>query len=72
MPNFIDIFRQRGNISFWGMRNVAISLLPSDKMELDKLYNMKKEVYTQLRSLGFIYITMDLKGYRTGAMNETL
>ena len=40
--------------------------------ELDKLYNMKEEIYTQLRSLGFIYITMDLKGYRTGAMNETL
>ena len=39
MPNFIDIFRQRGQISFTGMRNVAMSLLPTDKMKLDKLYN---------------------------------
>ena len=39
MPNFIDIFRQRGQISFTGMRNVAMSMLPTDKMKLDKLYN---------------------------------
>ena len=39
MPNFINIFRQRGQISFTGMRNVAMSLLPTDKMKLDKLYN---------------------------------
>ena len=39
MPNFIDIFRHRGQISFTGMRNVAMSLLPTDKMKLDKLYN---------------------------------
>ena len=39
MPNFIDIFRQRGQISFTGMRSVAMSMLPTDKMKLDKLYN---------------------------------
>ena len=39
MQNFIDIFRQRGQISFTGMRSVAMSMLPTDKMKLDKLYN---------------------------------
>lgn len=39
MANFVELFRQRGNISFMGMRNVALSMLPSDKMKLDKLYN---------------------------------
>lgn len=39
MPNFVDIFSQRANISFLGMRNVAMSMLPTNKMELDKLYN---------------------------------
>ena len=39
MPNFIDIFRHKGQISFTGMRNVAMSLLPTEKMKLDKLYN---------------------------------
>ena len=39
MPNFIDIFRQKGQISFTGMRSVAMSMLPTDKMKLDKLYN---------------------------------
>lgn len=37
--SFIDIFRSKGNFSFLGMRNAAMSMLPRDKMELDKLYN---------------------------------
>lgn len=28
MPNFVQIFKERGNISFVGMRDTAISLLP--------------------------------------------
>ena len=30
------------------------------------------EVYAYLKSLGFRYVTLDLGGYRTGSMNETL
>lgn len=37
MP-FIDRFIQRGNISFVGMRDTAISLLPSDRTTRNKLY----------------------------------
>ena len=38
MP-FIEEYRRRGVISFAGMRSAAISLLPSNGMELDKLYH---------------------------------
>lgn len=41
MP-FIELFRQKGDQSFQGMRNVALSLLPKDSMELDRLYNELK------------------------------
>lgn len=37
MP-FIQAFRQRGDLSFQGMRNTALSLLPTDPMERDRLY----------------------------------
>lgn len=39
MSNFTRQFINRGDISFIGMRNTAMSLLPIDKTELDKLYN---------------------------------
>ena len=38
MQRFIDIFKQGGEISFTGMRNAALSLLPHDKAARNKLY----------------------------------
>ena len=39
MTEFKRHFINRGDISFIGMRNTAMSLLPTDRTELDKLYN---------------------------------
>lgn len=39
MSNFTKEFVSRNDISFIGMRNTALSLLPNDKVALDKLYN---------------------------------
>lgn len=30
------------------------------------------KVYTAFKKIGFIYVSLDMKGYRTGSMNETL
>lgn len=46
-----------------------IEVLPED---MDLLLKLRERVTAALRDLGFNYVTMDLKGYRTGAMNETL
>ena len=29
-------------------------------------------VYEKFKAFGFAYVTLDLKGYRTGSMNEVL
>ncbi|MBP5180406.1 MAG: ATP-dependent sacrificial sulfur transferase LarE [Clostridiales bacterium] len=34
--------------------------------------DMREEVYKELKKIGFRYISLDLQGYRTGSMNETL
>jgi uncharacterized protein len=34
--------------------------------------DLRKNIIGKLRKLGFIYITLDLQGYRTGSMNEEL
>ena len=32
----------------------------------------RKEISSELKRLGFKYVTMDMDGYRTGSMNEVL
>lgn len=33
---------------------------------------LRKEIISRFRSIGFSYVTLDLSGYRTGSMNEVL
>ena len=48
-----------------------IEILPE---EFEKILAdaVRKNIYLQLKSFGFSYVTLDLLGYRTGSMNETL
>lgn len=46
-----------------------IEIMPE---EFPRLLAVREQVYTQLKGFGFTYVTMDLQGYRTGSMNETL
>ncbi len=46
-----------------------IEIMPE---EFEKLLANREEVYSKFQSYGFTYVAMDLRGYRTGSMNETL
>lgn len=48
-----------------------IEILPE---EFEKLLRpeVREQVLSEFQSYGFTYVTMDLKGYRTGSMNETI
>lgn len=46
-----------------------IEVLPS---EFQKLLENNMRIVNSFQEYGFTYVTMDLKGYRTGSMNETL
>ena len=46
-----------------------IEVAPED---MERFLGNADEVTGKLKSLGFTYVTMDLKGYRTGSMNEVL
>lgn len=52
-------------------RMARIELL-SEEMERLMEPGMRKEVTDYLEELGFSYVTLDLKGYRSGSMNEGL
>ncbi|MEO8168319.1 MAG: ATP-dependent sacrificial sulfur transferase LarE [bacterium] len=44
------------------------------KEEITRLLDdtLRERVVAHMKSLGFIYVTLDLQGYRTGSMNEVL
>ncbi len=46
-----------------------IEVLPED---MDKIISQKDNIHQFFKELGFLYITLDLKGYRPGSMDEVL
>ena len=55
--------RRHGNLA-------RIEILPD---EMEKLTpEIRKAVYSGVKKAGFAYVTLDLQGYRTGSMNETI
>lgn len=50
-------------------RMARIEIMPD---EFEKLMENRELIVKNLKDNGFTYITMDLQGYRTGSMNETL
>ena len=61
-------FRQL-RVRIHGENLARIEVMPS---ELEKLFSMRETITQKLKEAGFAYITMDLQGYRTGAMNEVI
>ena len=43
-----------------------------EEMKLALSLDMAAEITRRLKALGFKYVTLDLEGYRTGALNESL
>jgi uncharacterized protein len=48
-----------------------LELLPGEMLMLGS-EELRLRIYDDLRKLGFTYVSADLKGYRTGSMNEVL
>ena len=51
-----------------------LARIETDETGFDALLNKdtRNKIYEQFKAIGFTYIGLDLKGYRTGSMNETL
>ena len=49
-----------------------IARIEIEPKEFEKLLSVREKIYRQFQSFGFTYVTLDLLGYRTGSMNETL
>jgi uncharacterized protein len=49
-----------------------LARVETDEAGLDALVLNRVEIAAHLKSLGYLYVTVDLSGYRTGSMNEAL
>ncbi len=65
----LDLGFKQLRVRIHGENLTRIEVLPA---ELEKLLASRQEILKALHQAGFAYITMDLQGYRTGAMNEVL
>jgi uncharacterized protein len=65
----LDLGFKQLRVRIHGENLARIEVLPS---ELEKLLSLRQEITKALKDAGFAYITMDLQGYRTGAMNEVI
>ena len=62
---------RRFRVRFHDEHTARIEVEPA---EMGKILDaaFRADLVATFKALGFIYVTMDLKGYRTGAMNEVL
>jgi uncharacterized protein len=66
----LDLGFHQVRVRIHGMM-ARIEILPEEFPKLIEESN-RKQIQDKLTGVGFTYVTMDLKGYRTGSMNETL
>ena len=52
--------------------NLARIEVPEDSIEKLAASATRKKVFEALKGLGFTHVSLDLKGYRTGSMNESV
>jgi uncharacterized protein len=57
--------RFHGNLARIETDDAGLKLLLSEK-------NLREAIYKKFKEIGFVYVSIDLLGYRTGSMNETL
>ena len=49
-----------------------LARIEAEEAALPLLIEQREEIDITLKSLGFAYVSLDLRGYRTGSMNEVL
>ena len=65
-------------LSKYGFKNIRLrtsnktARIEVDKKDIKKIIKKKDEIIKKLKSLGYLYITVDLEGFRSGSMNEIL
>lgn len=66
------VLREMGFTQFRVRSHGNLARIEFIKSEMDKGWAMRERIEVKLRENGFTYVAIDARGYRTGAMNESL
>jgi len=69
-----DILRGHGFRQFRVRHYESIARIELPAMDFDRFMtpDVREDVVNRLKELGYLYVTLDLQGYRMGSMNEPL
>lgn len=65
-----DFLWRQGFTQFRVRSHGLLARIEVPKADMDRLYEMADEVARTFRALGYLYVTLDLMGYRMGSMDE--
>lgn len=69
-----DTLRSLGFVEFRVRHHGKVARIEVPTAEIQKLVteSIRQQIIDQLKTIGFQYITLDLEGFRTGSLNESL
>lgn len=69
-----DFLRDKGFSQVRVRHHEKIARIEVEPDELDRMMDpeLRRDIVVHFKKLGYIYVTLDLTGYRTGSMNEPL
>ena len=67
-----DVLKKAGFMQVRVRSHGEIARIEILESEFEKLILLKNQIYEEIKKCGFLYVTLDLKGYRTGSMNDVL
>ena len=67
-----EVLRAMGLRQFRVRHHDAIARLEVDPADFDRVIAEREAIVARLRELGYLYVALDLAGYRTGSMNAVL
>jgi uncharacterized protein len=50
----------------------TVARIETDDAGMDALLSQRREITERVKEMGYLYVTLDLVGYRTGSLNEAL
>ena len=66
--------RELGFRQFRVRHHGEVARVELDELELERALDpkLRRQIHDRIKACGFAYVALDLIGYRTGSMNETL
>ena len=67
-----DAVRALGFRRFRLRHHGTMARLEFDPHEMERAFRFRKALVERIEALGWIYVALDLRGYRQGSLNETV